>query len=69
MAVIKVALPATLLPKRTKNQPVLCSLTHLEITENTLLADEMRAYQEKRKKKLAQLPDSTSGGFIIKRKQ
>jgi hypothetical protein len=48
--------------------PVLCSLTHLEIIGDTPLADEMRAYQEKRKRKLAQLPDSTPGGFTIKRK-
>jgi len=31
------------------------------------IRDEMRDYQEKRKRKLAQFPDSTPGGFTIKR--
>jgi hypothetical protein len=49
-------------------QAVVCSLTQLEIVGKSALLDELRAYQEVRKKKLAQLPDSAPGGITIKRK-
>jgi hypothetical protein len=55
-------------PPGKQQQVVFCSLTHLEIIGDTSLAEEMRAYQEKRKKKLAQLPNGAPGSFTIKRK-
>ena len=53
-------------PPEQNTRPVLCSLTQLEILAETPLAKEMRAYQEARKQKLAQLPDSSPSGFTIK---
>jgi hypothetical protein len=53
------------IPKHKK--AIVCSLTHLEITGNTLLAEEMRRYQEKRKKKLTQQAGFGLQDLIIKR--
>jgi hypothetical protein len=55
-------------PPGKQKQALLCSLTQLEITGTSPLADEMRTYQEIRKRKLSQLSDSTPGGITIHRK-
>jgi hypothetical protein len=55
-------------PPGKHKQAVLCSLTQLEIVGVSPLADELRVYQERRKRKLAQLPDSAPGSFTINRK-
>ncbi|MEW6239596.1 MAG: hypothetical protein AB1564_02165 [Chloroflexota bacterium] len=55
-------------PPGKHKQVVVCSLTQLEIIGKSALLDETRTYQEVRKKKLAQLPDSVTGGITIKRR-
>ena len=55
-------------PPGKHKQVLICSLTQLEIVGESPLADELRVYQERRKRKLAQLPDSAPGGFTIRRK-
>ena len=55
-------------PSGKQKQAVVCSLTQLEIVSKTPLADEIRTYQERRRKKLAQLPDSTLGDITVTRK-
>ena len=55
-------------PPGKHKQVIVCSLTQLEIVGTSALLDELRAYQEVRKKKLAQLPDNVLGDITIKRK-
>lgn len=55
-------------PLGKHKQAVVCSLTQLEIVGTSALSDAMRTYQEVRKKKLAQLPDSVPGSFTLNRK-
>ncbi len=55
-------------PPGKHKQVFVCSLTQLEIVGASALLDELRTYQEVRKKKLAQLPDSMVGSITIKRK-
>jgi hypothetical protein len=55
-------------PSGQKKQPLLCSLTHLEIIGSTSLANEMRAYQVKRKKKLAEQDGFGVQDFVVRRK-
>jgi hypothetical protein len=46
---------------------VVCSLTHLEIVGTTALTEEMRRYQEIRKRKLAQQDGFGLLDFMVKR--
>ena len=55
-------------PPGKHKQVIVCSQTQLEIVGTSALLDEMRAYQEVRKKKLAQSPDNVLGDITIKRK-
>jgi hypothetical protein len=55
-------------PPGKHKQVLICSLTQLEIVGESPLADELRVYQERRKRKLAQLPDSAPGSITIRRK-
>lgn len=55
-------------PPGKHKQVLVCSLTQLEIVGKSALLDELRAYQEVRKKKLAQLPDSVPGGITVRRR-
>jgi hypothetical protein len=43
-------------PKGRESTPLICSLTQLEVTGNDPLAEEIKAYQQQRMKKLARLP-------------
>jgi len=54
-------------PQGKHKKAIVCSLTHLEITGNTPLADAMRRYQEKRRKKLTQQAGFGLHDLIIKR--
>ena len=52
-------------PKGGEANPVICSLTHLEIIGNDPLAQEMKAYQQERTKKLARYPGNAPIGIKV----
>jgi hypothetical protein len=54
-------------PPEKRKEAVVCSLTHLIIIGNTPLADAMRAYQAKRKRRLAEQDGFGLQDFTIKR--
>jgi len=54
-------------PPGKHKKAVVCSLTHLEIVGTTALAEEMRHYQEIRKRKLAQQDGFGLRDFMVKR--
>ena len=54
-------------PPGKHKKAVVCSLTHLEIVGATPLAEEMRRYQEVRKRKLAQQDGFGLRDFMVKR--
>jgi hypothetical protein len=56
-------------PSGQYKQAVVCSLTHLEVVGNTPLAEEMRVYQEKRRKKLTEQDGFGLHDIMIRRKQ
>lgn len=53
-------------PKGREDTPVICSLTQLEVMGNDALAEEMKAYQQERVKRLARIPGNAPAGFTIK---
>ena len=52
-------------PKGREKTPVICSLTQLEVMGNDALAEEMKAYQQERIKKLARIPGNAPIDFTI----
>jgi hypothetical protein len=54
-------------PPGKHKEAIVCSLTHLEIVGATPLAEEMRRYQEMRKRKLAQQDGFGLRDFMVKR--
>lgn len=52
-------------PPGQEKQPVLCSLTHLEVVGDSPLVKEMRSYQQRRSAKLARQP-SRPFSFTVK---
>jgi len=52
-------------PKGRETTPVICSLTQLEVRGNDALAEEMKAYQQKRIKNLARYPDNAPIGITV----
>ena len=52
-------------PRGRGATPVICSLTQLEVMGTDTLAEEMKAYQRERIKKLARYPDNRPIGFTV----
>ena len=52
-------------PKGREKNAVICSLTQMEVMGTDALAEEMKAYQQERIKKLARYPDNAPIGFTV----